>query len=269
MRSAVTSIPGDEGRAAVRRPRRPPDPDPAAADGGGGAGHQPRAAGRSRSRRRCRRPACRKFEVAQPRDRRPGDRRRPAAEGHLRDAGLAPRASPCYIAFRFRLELRASAPSWPRSTTSSSRCPFLTFFGYDLSLNVVAAILTITGYSVNDTIVIFDRVRENLRVDPARAARTSWSTRASTRRCRGPSSPPAPRSCRCCRCTSSAARCCAAFAFTMLVGIVSGTYSTVFIASAIAIILSQRGSSVAALRRPRRRGGDAAPGRKSGRAKAS
>ena len=40
---------------------------------------------------------------------------------------------------------------------------FLTFFGYDLSLNVVAAMLTITGYSVNDTIVIFDRVRENLR----------------------------------------------------------------------------------------------------------
>ena len=30
------------------------------------------------------------------------------------------------------------------------------------------------------------------------------------------------------------------FAFTMLVGIVSGTYSTVFIASAIAIILSQQ-----------------------------
>ena len=40
---------------------------------------------------------------------------------------------------------------------------FLFFFGYDLSLNVVAAMLTITGYSVNDTIVIFDRVRENLR----------------------------------------------------------------------------------------------------------
>ena len=40
---------------------------------------------------------------------------------------------------------------------------FLVFFRYDLSLNVVAAILTITGYSVNDTIVIFDRVRENLR----------------------------------------------------------------------------------------------------------
>jgi preprotein translocase subunit SecF len=32
------------------------------------------------------------------------------------------------------------------------------------------------------------------------------------------------------------------FAFTMLVGIVSGTYSTVFIASAIAVLLSRRGS---------------------------
>ena len=40
---------------------------------------------------------------------------------------------------------------------------FLAFFRYDLSLNVIAAILTVTGYSTNDTIVIFDRVRENLR----------------------------------------------------------------------------------------------------------
>ena len=40
---------------------------------------------------------------------------------------------------------------------------FLAFFRYDMTLNVIAAILTITGYSTNDTIVIFDRVRENLR----------------------------------------------------------------------------------------------------------
>src|SRR5439155_9546729 len=40
---------------------------------------------------------------------------------------------------------------------------FLAFFRYDLSLKVIAAILTVTGYSTNDTIVIFDRVRENLR----------------------------------------------------------------------------------------------------------
>ena len=40
---------------------------------------------------------------------------------------------------------------------------FLAFFRYDLSLNVIAAMLTVTGYSMNDTIVIFDRVRENMR----------------------------------------------------------------------------------------------------------
>ena len=116
---------------------------------------------------------------------------------------------------------------------------FLVFFGYDLSLNVVAAILTITGYSVNDTIVIFDRVRENLRTmrrEPleqvvnlsvnqtlSRTIITAGTTFLSVlslylfggEALRG-------------------------FAFTMLVGIVSGTYSTVFIASAIAIILSHR-----------------------------
>ena len=30
-------------------------------------------------------------------------------------------------------------------------------------MNVIAALLTVTGYSTNDTIVIFDRVRENLK----------------------------------------------------------------------------------------------------------
>ena len=38
----------------------------------------------------------------------------------------------------------------------------LSFFGYEITLNVIAALLTLVGYSVNDTIVIFDRARENL-----------------------------------------------------------------------------------------------------------
>ena len=36
--------------------------------------------------------------------------------------------------------------------------------GYEVSLAVIAAFLTIVGYSLNDTIVVFDRIRENLRV---------------------------------------------------------------------------------------------------------
>lgn len=38
------------------------------------------------------------------------------------------------------------------------------FTGREISLTVVAALLTLVGYSINDTIVVFDRVRENLRL---------------------------------------------------------------------------------------------------------
>jgi SecD/SecF fusion protein len=36
---------------------------------------------------------------------------------------------------------------------------------FDMSLNTLAAILTVIGYSINDTIVVFDRIRENLHTD--------------------------------------------------------------------------------------------------------
>jgi preprotein translocase subunit SecF len=36
--------------------------------------------------------------------------------------------------------------------------------GKEISLTVIAAILTLVGYSMNDTIVVFDRIRENLRL---------------------------------------------------------------------------------------------------------
>ena len=39
----------------------------------------------------------------------------------------------------------------------------LSLFNIEFSLSSIAAILTIAGYSINDTVVIFDRVRENLR----------------------------------------------------------------------------------------------------------
>ena len=137
----------------------------------------------------------------------------------------------------------------------------LAFFNYELSLNIVAAVLTIIGYSVNDTIVIFDRVRENarlLRREPldkvvnlsvnqtlGRTVITSGVTFLSVvalylfggEVLRG-------------------------FAFAMIVGILSGTYSTVFIAATIAIILSGRKASAGraavpveeAVERPRKGG---------------
>jgi preprotein translocase subunit SecF len=149
-----------------------------------------------------------------------------------------------YIAFRFRFSFAVGAIAATFHDIFVTLA-FLVFFGYDFSLNIVAAILTITGYSVNDTIVIFDRVRENLRSNRrepmehvvnksvnqtlGRTIITAGTTFLSVLSLylfggevlRG-------------------------FAFTMLVGIISGTYSTIFIASAIAIILSQRKGPVAA-----------------------
>ena len=37
------------------------------------------------------------------------------------------------------------------------------FLSYEINLSIIAAILTIVGYSMNDTVVIFDRIRENLK----------------------------------------------------------------------------------------------------------
>ena len=171
-----------------------------------------------------------------------------------------------YIAIRFRFSFAVGAIAATFHDIFVTLA-FLMFFGYELSLNVVAAILTITGYSVNDTIVVFDRVRENLRSmrrdsleqvvntsvnqTLARTVITAGTTFLSVLSLylfggevlRG-------------------------FAFTMLVGIVSGTYSTIFIASAIAIILSQRRRApTAASAAPGRP--EARPGRKTRGARAS
>ncbi len=143
-----------------------------------------------------------------------------------------------YIAVRFRFSfaLGAIAATFHDVFVVFA---FLAFFGYELSLTVVAAILTITGYSVNDTIVIFDRVRENsrlLRREPlekvvnlsvnqtlGRTVITAGTTFLSVLAL-----------------YLFGGEVLHGFAFAMLVGIISGTYSTVFIAAAIAIILSGR-----------------------------
>ncbi len=115
----------------------------------------------------------------------------------------------------------------------------LTFFGYELSLNVVAAMLTITGYSVNDSIVVFDRVRENLR----RMRRDDFATLVNTSINQTLSRTIITSS------TTLFAvlalflfggEVLEGFAFTMIVGVISGTYSTIYIAAAAAIVISER-----------------------------
>jgi preprotein translocase subunit SecF len=114
-----------------------------------------------------------------------------------------------------------------------------TFVGYELSLNVIAGLLTLVGYGVNDQIVIFDRVRENLRMSRAEPMNVviNKSVNQTLRR----------------TVVTAGVTALAVlglylfggevlepFAFVMLVGVITSTYSTVFIASAVAELLSRR-----------------------------
>jgi preprotein translocase subunit SecF len=111
------------------------------------------------------------------------------------------------------------------------------WFGYEMSLPVVAAFLTLVGYSVNDTVVIFDRIRENLKAKGgtvsslpdlinvsmnqtlSRTLLTSlltWIVCAFLFALGGP----ALRD----------------FSFVMVIGIIVGTYSSIYIACPILVV---------------------------------
>ena len=136
-----------------------------------------------------------------------------------------------YLAFRFQFSFGVGAVVATIHDLLITLA-FIAFFRYDMSLNVIAAILTMTGFSTNDTIVIFDRIRENLR--GMRRDSMNQIINVSVNQTLGRTV-----------ITSGTALLTAlalfffggevlhGFAFTMVVGIITGTYSSVFIAAAI------------------------------------
>ena len=139
-----------------------------------------------------------------------------------------------YIAFRF------GGAVWGTAATIAVFHDVLITLGlivlchYEITLNVIAALLTLVGYSQNDTIVIFDRVRENLkqrRKEPLAKVINDSINQTLSRTI-----------------ISSGTtfltvlalyifggEVLRGFAFTMVIGIIVGTYSTIFIASPIVV----------------------------------
>jgi preprotein translocase subunit SecF len=166
-----------------------------------------------------------------------------------------------YIALRFRLSFAVGAVVATIHDLLITMA-LLAIFKYELSLNVIAALLTITGYSMNDTIVIYDRVRENMRsmrrdniasvVNAAvnqmldRTMITGGLTLLSV-----------------IALFLFGGEVLKGFAFTMIIGILTGTYSSVFIAAAIVVIWQGRTPLKTAPAAP------VAPARKSNKRKAS
>ena len=127
---------------------------------------------------------------------------------------------------------------------------FFSFFNREISLTVVAALLTLVGYSMNDTIVIFDRIRENLKLMRRGAVHDLVNmsinqTLSRTMLTAGPTL----------LCTLAlyffGGPVLNGFAFALFIGIIVGTYSSIFVASPILIFWQKLcGEAVC---RPRRR----------------
>jgi preprotein translocase subunit SecF len=136
-----------------------------------------------------------------------------------------------YLAFRFQFSFGVGAVVATVHDLLVTLA-FLAIFQYDMTLNVIAAILTMAGYSTNDTIVIFDRVRENLR--SMRRDSLPHVINAAVNQTLGRTVITAGTA----LLTSLAlfffgGDVLHGFAFTMIVGIITGTYSSVFIAAAV------------------------------------
>jgi preprotein translocase subunit SecF len=153
-----------------------------------------------------------------------------------------------YIAFRYQMSFGVGAVVATIHDLLVTLA-FLAFFRYELSLNVIAAILTVTGYSTNDTIVIFDRVRENLR--GMRRDGLNHVINVSINQTLG-------------RTVLTAGltllsvialflfggEVLRGFAFTMIIGVITGTYSSVFVAAAIVTFWRGSGPTKAAAHAP-------------------
>jgi len=105
----------------------------------------------------------------------------------------------------------------------------------EISLSIIAALLTIVGYSLNDTIIVFDRIRENLRRFRRRPFEQTMNISINQTLSRTILTS-----------TTTLVVVLALFilgggvihdfAFALLVGIVVGTYSSIFVASPVLLL---------------------------------
>jgi len=139
-----------------------------------------------------------------------------------------------YVAFRFEWRFAvASIVALVHDVSISMGAVAL--FSVDVNLDVLAAILTLLGYSLNDTIIVFDRIREG--VTKSKGADLAAIINESITRTLA-------------RTTLTSlttffvvftlfmfgGEIIHAFAFTLLVGIIVGTYSSIFVASPILLL---------------------------------
>ncbi|HEV2202358.1 MAG TPA: protein translocase subunit SecF [Bryobacteraceae bacterium] len=165
-----------------------------------------------------------------------------------------------YIAFRFEWIYGVAAVIAVFHDTIITIGLF-SLFGKEISLTVVAALLTLVGYSMNDTIVVFDRIRENLKLIRRESLTNLINISVNQTLSRTVL-------------TSGLTLLTAlslfifggqvlnGFSFALVVGIIVGTYSSIFIASPILVFWQNlmesrktKASPAAPVKEPARAGG--------------
>ena len=106
------------------------------------------------------------------------------------------------------------------------------FLSYEVNLSIVAAVLTIVGYSMNDTVVIFDRIRENLKkyskIPISEISNTSTNQTLSRTLITSITTLLALFSI-----YIFGGAILKGFSFAMIIGVIIGTYSSIFVATPI------------------------------------
>ena len=150
-----------------------------------------------------------------------------------------------YLAFRFEWRFGVAAVI---ATVHDMLITFgfISLFDIEINLATVAAILTIIGYSLNDTIVVFDRVRENLRKKRKEAYDVTLNRSLNET---------LPRTVLTSGTTLIALLSLVViggavirpFAGVLIIGVLVGTYSSIFVASPVLVEIHERARKRAAL----------------------
>ena len=136
-----------------------------------------------------------------------------------------------YVAFRFEWRFAvASIVALIHDVSIASGA--IALVGLDVNLDVLAALLTLLGYSLNDTIIVFDRIREGI-VKSRNVELSAIINESITRTLARTTLTSLTTFFVIFTLFMFGGEIIHAFAFTLLVGIVVGTYSSVFVASPI------------------------------------
>jgi preprotein translocase subunit SecF len=112
----------------------------------------------------------------------------------------------------------------------------------EITLNIIAALLTLIGYSMNDKIVVFDRVRENQRAKGRAAPFLDLVNLSINQTLSRTMLTAGPTLLACLALYFLGGEVLNGIAFALFAGIITGTYSSIFVASALLVIWEQHRS---------------------------